>query len=200
MSITDLFDSIRRGDEAQIRALLAGDPKLGHSRNPEGASAVLWSVYTRHAELAPLLLAGRESDFFEACALGRLDRVTSLLREDQSLAAADSPDGFSALGLAVFFGHVEIALLLVERGADVNRASRNSFHVTPLHSAVESGKLELLDLLLTHGAKPDPEESFGATPLKCAQVRGNDEMVKRLLAAGADPERARAGAEQAGVP
>ncbi|MCU1236545.1 MAG: ankyrin, partial [Candidatus Solibacter sp.] len=50
-----LFDAIRQGDAEQVRALLAADPTLAQSRTPEGATPVLWAVYTRHAELAPLL-------------------------------------------------------------------------------------------------------------------------------------------------
>src|SRR5262249_20079899 len=96
---------------------------------------------------------------------------------------------FPALGLAIFFGHADLARLLVEAGADVNEPSRNAIHVYPLHSAVESGNVGLLKLLLTHGAKADPVEFLGATPLHSAAARGSREMVQELLAAGADPKR-----------
>ena len=65
-----IFDAIRQGDAEQVRELLAADPALGEARNAQGATPLLWAVYTRHAELAPLLLSGRQADFFEACALG----------------------------------------------------------------------------------------------------------------------------------
>jgi ankyrin repeat protein len=102
---------------------------------------------------------------------------------------AHSPDGFSGLGLSVFFGHLEIARMLVEAGADVNRPSQNSIRVAPLHSAVESGSIPLLDLLLSHGATPDAVEFLEATPLHSAAARGSREMVEKLLAAGADRKR-----------
>src|SRR5215472_18529343 len=75
-----LFDAIRRGDAEAVRKLVAGEPKLGQARNAGGASAVLWAAYNRHAELAPVLLGGQQPDLFEACALGRQDRVAELLR------------------------------------------------------------------------------------------------------------------------
>jgi ankyrin repeat protein len=186
---TQFFDAIGQGDEPRVRALLAQDPELSQARNQDGATAVLWAAYTRHSALAPLVLAGREPDFFEACALGRRDRAALLLEREPSLLTAFSADGFSALGLAVFFGHAEIARMLVEAGADVNQPSRNAIRVAPLHSAVESGSLPLLELLLAHGAKPDPVEFLQATPLHSAAAHGNREMVERLLAAGADPHR-----------
>src|SRR6266481_10119294 len=143
--MTQLFDAIRNGDAELVKTLLAADSSLAEARNPDGATAVLWAAYTRHADLAPTLLGGREPDFFEACALGRTDRVATLLQHDPSLARADSPDGFSGLGLSLFFGHPTAARLLVDAGADLNRPSQNSFRVTPLHSAVASGQIELLD-------------------------------------------------------
>jgi ankyrin repeat protein len=183
------FDAIRKGDANEVRALLTADPKLAQAKNQDGATPALWAIYTRHADLAPMVLGAREPDFFEACALGRRDQAAELLRRDQGLVDAYSGDGFTGLGLAVFFGHLEIARMLVEAGADVNRPSRNAIRVSPLHSAVESGSIPLLDLLLSHGAKPDVVEFLEATPLHSAAAHGNREMVRKLLAAGADRSR-----------
>ncbi len=185
MQAEPLFDAIRAGDTARVKELLAVDPQLAEARNAQGATAVLWSLYTRHADLAPLLLGSRTPDFFEACALGDRASVARLLATSPSLANDYAADGFTGLGLAVFFGHVELARKLVDVGADVNRPSCNDIRVFPLHSAVESGRLELLDLLLAHGATADPAEFLGATPLHSAAARGSREMVARLLAAGA---------------
>ena len=170
----DLFDAIRQGDSGTVRALMVADPRAGEARNSDGATVVLWAVYTRHAELAPILLDGRDPDFFEACALGRRARAEELL---------------AALGLAIFFGHAEIARMLVEARADVNASSRNSIQVTPLHAAIAAGDVAMLDLLLAHGAAADPEEFLGATPLHSAAAHGSREMVERLLKAGADPKK-----------
>lgn len=184
-----LFDAIGRGDAAQVRALVAAHPGLGEARNADGATAVLWTLYTRHGELAPVVLGGREPDFFEACALGRADRAAELLRRDPALAKGFSADGFSGLGLALFFGHAEIARRLVAAGADVNEPSHNGIRVAPLHSAVASGNPALVELLLAHGATADPVEFLEATPLHAAAAAGNGAMVRMLLAAGADPHR-----------
>jgi ankyrin repeat protein len=183
------FDAIRKGEAGLVRALLASDPTLAGVRNAEGATPALWAAYTRHPELAPTVLAGRDPDFFEACALGNRERASALLERDPKLAEGYSADGFTPLGLAVFFGHEEIARQLVAAGADVNRPSRNAIRVAPLHSAVESGSLALLNLLLENGARPDAVEFLEATPLHSAAARGSREMVERLLAAGADPRR-----------
>ena len=184
-----IFDWIRQGDAEQIRALLATDPSLANSRTPEGASTVLWAVYTRHPELAPLLLGGRPPDFFEACALGADARIVELLTVDRQLVEQYSADGFTALGLAAFFGHRQAARLLLKAGANPNQASRNALHVAPLHSACAAGHAALAGLLLEHGADPNAEESSGMTPLHTGAGIGNREIAALLLNAGADRAR-----------
>lgn len=182
-----LFDAIRKGDADQVSALLAVDPQLYNARTPEGATPVLWAVYTGHAALAPLLLGPRPPDFFEACALGRTASIGELLKADPVLINSHSADGFTGLGFACFFKHVDAAKLLLDCGADPGLPSANKLRVAPLHSAVAADLVELVDLLLAHGADPNPREGGGSTPLHSAAGHGNREIIARLLAAGADP-------------
>jgi uncharacterized protein len=184
-----IFDAIRQGDADQVRELLANDPVLAASRTPEGATTVLWAVYTRHPELAPLLLGSRQPDFFEACALGAAARAGELLAADRQLVEQYSGDGFTALGLACFFGHTEIARLLLDAGAGAGIPSRNALRVSPLHSAAAASHLALVDLLLRHGADPNAGESNGMTPLHTTAGNGNREIAAVLLRAGADRTR-----------
>ena len=176
-----IFDAIRQGDAEQVKALLAADPSLARTRTPQGASPVLWAVYTRHAELAPVLLDGRQPDFFEACALG----IAAEANDVNTFA----PDGFTGLGLACFFGHLEIARQLLDRGADPNLASSNDLHVAPLHSAVTTGSVPMVRLLLARGADPNVEEGSGYTPLHTAAAHGSREIIEMLQRAGADASR-----------
>ena len=182
-----LFDAIRNGNTDEVRALLAADPSLHEARTPEGASPVQWAVYTGHAELAPILLASRLPDFFEACVLGQNGRVTELLKADPALVNAHSRDGFTGLGFACYFRHRELAALLLDRGANPSLAAVNALAVAPLHSAVASNLPDVVDLLLTRGADPNPREGSGMTPLHTAAAIGSGDLIARLLASGADP-------------
>jgi ankyrin repeat protein len=183
-----LLDAIRSGDTDQVRSLLAADPSLYQTRTPEGASAVLWAVYTRHADLAPLLLGARQPDFFEACALGNADAIRGMIAADGTLVNAHAADGFTGLGLACFFRHIEVAKALLAGGADASLASSNALRLAPLHSAVASDSLELVELLLANGAASSPRESSGGTPLHSAAGHGNAAIIERLLQAGADKD------------
>jgi ankyrin repeat protein len=148
-------------------------------------SELLQAVYRGdEARVDELLSSDPELDVFEAAAVGRTERLRELLDEDPSLANARASDGFQPLGLASFFGHVEAARLLVERGAEVNSASRNDFKVMPLHSAAATGdpdvRYELAKLLLEHGADPNARQQDDFTPLMAADQHG-DERLRQLL-------------------
>ena len=148
-------------------------------------SELLQAVYRGdQARADELLAADPELDVFEAAAVGRTERLRGLLDEDSSLANAWAEDGFQPLGLASFFGHVESARLLVERGAEVNSASRNNFRVMPLHSAAATGdsevRYELARLLLEHGADPNARQQDDFTPLMAADQH-EDERLRALL-------------------
>ena len=153
-------------------------------------SELLQAMYRGdQARAAELLAANPELDVFEASAVGRAERLRELLDEDPSLANAWADDGFQPLGLASFFGHVEAARLLVERGAEVGSGSRNDMKVMPLHSAVATGdpeaRYELAKLLLEHGADPNACQQDDFTPLMAADQLGDDRLRELLVEHGA---------------
>ncbi|MCU1232168.1 MAG: ankyrin, partial [Candidatus Solibacter sp.] len=175
------------------------DPTLAQSRTPEGATPVLWAVYTRHAELAPLLLAGRPADFFEACALGDAVRASELAAGNPAIVNQHSGDGFTGLGYACFFGHAGLAKLLLDSGADVNLAARNGLAVAPLHSAVATDDAALVEMLLARGADANAQEGGGMTPLHTAAGHGNRDVIAMLRAAGAKAIAAKDGRTPADI-
>lgn len=155
-------------------------------------SDVLQAVYRGEREEAERLAAGRELDVFEASALGRTERVRELLDADPSLVNAYGDDGFHPVGLASFFGHVETARLLYERGADANQLARNErIQTAAIHAAAatevrgEDVRYELVKLALEHGADPDLEQGGGFRAIDAARQNGDARVEELLLAHGA---------------
>src|SRR5712691_6389038 len=185
----EFFDAIRAGDVARVRGLLAADPELVNRRNERGHSPVLIAQYHHKRDVVAVLLdAGPELDLFDACAVGRTERVAELLNQDPSQVNAYSGDGFYPLGLAAFFGHPETVRLLLARGADVAQAARNPMRVQALHAAV-TGSFDSVKLLVEAGAPVNAQQDKGWTPLHEAVNRGDLEMTRYLLAHGADPKQ-----------
>ena len=133
-----------------------------------------------------LLESGVELDVFEAAATGRTERLVELIKKNPSLTNAYSPDGFTPLGFAVFFGQPEVVKALLNAGADPNLPSRESMKVTPLASAAAAKQTELARLLIEHGADVNARAAGGHIPLHEASANGNVELVKLLIENGAD--------------
>jgi len=183
----DLFKAIQTGEIGKVAAILDRQPNLANARNQGGASAVLFALYTRHADVADLLISrGATIGFPEACALGRFDLVKSAVQGDPSIVNKLSSDGFTPLSLATFFAHHDVVILLLAHHADPNIQSQNRIQITPLHSAVERRDPTLVEILLSHGADPNATEFLGGTPLHSAAMGGLEAIVQLLIRHGAN--------------
>jgi ankyrin repeat protein len=150
-------------------------------------SDVLMAVYRGDRDEAERLAESRELTVFEASALGRTERVRELLDADPALVNAYGDDGFHPVGLASFFGQVETARLLYDRGADANQIARNKrIPTAAIHAAAaaegkdEETRYELVKLALEHGADPNLEQGGGFRAIDAARQNG-DGLVEQLL-------------------
>ena len=190
-SAQDLLEAVKAGDVNRVNELLAGDPTLVNARDASGNSAILLAIYYGRKQVEEILLAhGVELDLFEAAAAGALDRVKTIVDEDVDVSAdlvnTFAPDGFTALGLAAFFGHEDVAAYLLSRGAQVNTASHNRMRVMPLHSAVAGRHIGIARLLLEAGADVNAKQADGFVPLHGAAQNGQVEMIELLMEHGAN--------------
>ncbi len=189
----DLLDAVRAGDRQRVADLLNDDNSLASERADNGDSPLMLSLYYGRAEITAIILSRNpDINFFEAVALGEIGEVRRFIRDEPSLLQAYSWDGFTGLHLAVFFGHEEIAGLLIDKGSDIDAIAANlSFarNATPLHSAVAANRTALVRLLISRGAKINAVQDGGFTPLHGAAFNGNADIAGLLLDAGADVSR-----------
>jgi ankyrin repeat protein len=184
----EMMAAVAAGDTERVSALLADDESLASARGEDGVSAVLLARYRfDRPTLDALLATDPELDLFEASAVGRVDRVRTNIDDDPESVHRLSPDGYSALHLAAFFGKPEIARLLLDAGAAVDRYTTNDLANQPLHAAAAGRHIEICRLLLAAGADVDATQHGGYTPLHEAAQHGDAEMVELFLSAGADP-------------
>uniref|UniRef100_A0A336L5G5 CSON003381 protein n=1 Tax=Culicoides sonorensis TaxID=179676 RepID=A0A336L5G5_CULSO len=121
-----------------------------------------------------------------ACSDNDMTTVRKLLGENSGINEG-TDDGDSLLSLACSAGYYELAQVLLAMSAQVeDRGQKND--CTPLMEAASAGHIDIIELLLKHGADVNAQSSTGNTPLMYACAGGHVDAVKLLLAAGANVE------------
>jgi len=180
------FDAIKAGELDRVKAMVSADPSLVDARDAEG-SAILTAVYHRQKEIVNLLVArGAVLSLFEAAAAGEIERVERLIGESPETVNGYSPDGWTPLHLAAFFGHAKIVELLLAHGADVTARSKNPNANTPLHAALAANQKMAAGMLIGHGADLDASDAGGWRPLHLAAANNNLDSMRTLIAQGAE--------------
>uniref|UniRef100_A0A672IT04 Ankyrin 3 n=1 Tax=Salarias fasciatus TaxID=181472 RepID=A0A672IT04_SALFA len=113
-------------------------------------------------------------------------KAAALLLQNDHNADVESKvraSGFTPLHIAAHYGNINVATLLLNRGAAVDFKARND--ITPLHVASKRGNSNMVRLLLERGAKIDARTKDGLTPLHCGARSGHEQVVEMLLDRGA---------------
>jgi ankyrin repeat protein len=175
---------------------LAGRPGYTHAGGCQVTKNLLLAI------IATLTLVGCTPELHKAASEGDADRVRELLDAgaDVNVRNADKQRlQYTPLHWAAYYGHRDIAEILISRGADLD--AEDPAYSTPLYLAAEEGHLEVVTFLISKGAKVNVKSSWsGYTPLHRAAwgpvVRrfdpGTDEqpqyteIVAFLIAKGAE--------------
>lgn len=157
-SYEDFFKAIEFDQAATVQSLL----KRGFDPNSPNEKGV------------PALLVALQS--------GSHKSAVVLAQEPRTRVDLTNASDESALMLAAINNQLEVATVLIERGAEVNRKGW-----TPLHYAATRGHIAMMRLLLENSAYIDAESPNGTTPLMMAAYYAPPLAVKLLLEEGADP-------------
>jgi ankyrin repeat protein len=179
--------------DAELRAaqLTPDDARLIYARDHGFLS---WPDFVRHAAAVrqgkaaePFLAA------FEAIQTGDLGALARALRDDPALVNAGGTNGNTLLSLAVSVRQAGAVRLLLDAGADPNRANNRGW--TPLHQAGYSNQPETVRVLLDAGAAVDGHaRGDGGTPLVVALFWGHRDAADLLAARGLVPDNLRVAA------
>lgn len=231
---TPLMLAARRGVPAIVKSIIDAGADV-NAKEVRGQTALMWAAEAGNAKAAELLIEGGAkldvslksgfTAFLFAARQGSTECARVLLDAGVDVNAVMQPKqtggrhprkGMSALFLAIESGHFELALELVERGADANDqrsgygplhavtwvrktkvgddpagdpAPRGSGAVTSLEfirRMVELGSDVNLQLEKGKGGKAKLSQK-GATPFLLAAATADVPMMKLLLELGADP-------------
>lgn len=117
-----------------------------------------------------------------ACKKGNVRDVTQLLQRGADPNEADFC-GFTCLHEAALAGHTDVAKILLEHGADVNKQALEAGDLeTPLIDASENQHTETVQLLLEHGADTRVYNIDGFTALtKIYNDHANEEGYEKII-------------------
>jgi ankyrin repeat protein len=183
---TGLFESIRNGDLATMRALLRSgvDP---NSRNYVGATPLMYAAGFASPEYIALLLdSGADVNATSKAGTTALMWATRdttnvrLLLEREADVNAKAKDGITALVTAAIRGNVDAMRLLIARGADVKGSAGEL-----LRSAYSHENPGVRQVLAEAGVEPKNLKALGAPVFRGSLE--NPAMIGKLLEAGADP-------------
>ncbi|XP_013764432.1 ankyrin-3 isoform X3 [Pundamilia nyererei] len=159
---TPLAVALQQGHDQVVSLLLENDTK-GKVRLPA------------------LHIAARKDDTKAAALLLQNDHNADV--ESKMMVNRTTESGFTPLHIAAHYGNINVATLLLNRGAAVDFKARND--ITPLHVASKRGNSNMVRLLLERGAKIDARTKDGLTPLHCGARSGHEQVVEMLLNRGA---------------
>ncbi|MEQ1821427.1 MAG: ankyrin repeat domain-containing protein [Fimbriimonadaceae bacterium] len=121
--------------------------------------------------------------FIDACGNNSPDKLLKFLERSPDLDKAGW-FGLTPLGEAIRGNQVENVKTLLGAGAALAIPGARQTH---LHTAVQEGALEIVEVLLKSGADPSAKNYIGESPLKLAGEAFKVPIFKLLLENGANP-------------
>jgi ankyrin repeat protein len=147
-----------------------------------------------HLLLAFTLLATATADehLLHSVKNGELEQVRQHLKELGKNPNHKDPWEKSVLMHSAYKGHFDIAVLLLEHGADVNSISNSGR--TPLIAAAFGGHVKLVKLFIKHGANLDVQDKrhqmtalhHGINEIRHDHDAEHEACIRALIDAGAD--------------
>jgi ankyrin repeat protein len=186
---TVLMTCARTGNPDAVKLLLAAGADPNAKENLRGQTALMWAVAEKHPEAVRALIEGGadvhaatkpRTDIYDrtlggftpllfAARVGDLESARILLAAGADPNEA-TPETGNALVVASASHHEELAVFLLENGANPNAA--DEYGMTALHHAVQKGIADLSAIEYRPALMPPPNLPS---------------LVKALLARGADP-------------
>lgn len=193
----EFLDAVQRANVLRVRQMLTDSPGLAHASDDTGDTGLHRAAAIGHFELLTLLLdAGARVDAVRAdgfrpihCALSRGRKPA--LNAGAAAGILLARGAAYNIYLAAVFGDEAYVREALARDSSLANFEETS-HWRPISAAARRDDLEMVKLLLDHGADPSlPEEGAPlGQALWIAVYQGQHEIARLLLEHGANPNTA----------
>jgi ankyrin len=180
---TPLMTCSRTGSADSVRLLVEYGAKVDSAEPTQGQTAIMWAAAERHPDVVQALIdahadlkAATKQGFTPihfAARAGDMESVKRLIAAGVDVNLPTQGGGYTPLLVATMRARVDLALYLLDHGADPNK---NSAGMTPLHWAATTWE--------SYASNPvyGFEDPMSGIPDRQAKLR----LVKALLAHGAN--------------
>jgi len=159
-----LFDAVRKDDATAIEAVITAGADINAIDKLSKFTPIIIATLRNNPETFALLLeAGADA---------------SIIDKNQN----------NLLHHAAFNNTPDVATILLAQDVIDLEHRRSQYGFTPLLVAAFEGNLEMVDLLVAHGANIEAQDDWDDTPLNVASWNGNFDVVQKLVELGAKPD------------
>lgn len=182
-----LFALAEADDVAALSKALDG-VDVARLHNEGGESLYRFCLFHNHPKCAALLKAHGGFALQDAALVGDATRIAVLLKDASWAVDTLSPDGWTALHLAAFFGNDAAVDALLDHGANARIMGRAFEQNLAVHAACAGGRIgkAAFARLVAATGDPDAPQKQGYTALMIAAGNGFVAAVDVLLEAGAN--------------
>ena len=158
--------ALRKDTVDEIETLIAEGATINAVDRTTGYSPVTIATLRDNPETLNLLIAAGAD-------------ITVVDRKDNTL-----------LHHAAYSNSIDVASILLEEGKIDLELERELYGFTPLLVAAFEGNVEMVEMLITHGADIEAFDDWEDTPINVAAWNGKLAVVQKLVELGANPDHA----------
>ena len=192
----DIVDAVTRGDLARVKELVEKNPELAKSRTPRSATLLHVAARLDNDAIAAYLIekgadVNAVQDDSRTPLLEAGIKVTRVLVEHGADIEYTTPDGFSAVSLALHTGDEEVVDYLLDRKAKLALPPPGTYRrLVAVERAMRMANPRVFEIFCGQGLEKSFENAARMTLAHFAAERGSAELVQRLAAYGAPVDRA----------
>ncbi|MFA5675068.1 MAG: ankyrin repeat domain-containing protein [Christensenellales bacterium] len=190
MNINRLFKAIENNENDLLKVNLTS--KNINKKNKEGQTLIHQATICNNVEAIKLLLnLCVNVDIYDkkgfsalkyACYMDHVEAAELLMKYKLSLT------WYEPMMLAASMDCCKTLRCLIGLGGDVNGYASDKEGYSLIHWAAQEGHIDVIKLLVEHGANPDLLDDSGHTPLYKSASEGHTDIVEYLLTCGVDIE------------
>lgn len=177
-ALRSIHRAVRDDDTLALRQWLSRDIALLNARDNDGLTPLHIAIMKNKKRAFDFLIASGANVH-----LASGPSFMKIERDDGTVAFRTSRGQWTALHMAAFANRLEMAKVLIARGARVGVG--NDYGETPLFLASREGHIGMIRLLVSHGADINAAPKTGGySPLMAAVFNGHIETGQTLVANG----------------